>query len=102
MDHFSAYVQQLNPAKPTHINSIETNTTEEAEGPLMKIQDVEADFQIWDMEENYTGKHNIKAKKSTPENIYRAFNLDLAAETGTEHRFKALIKKIRQFSFQLR
>ena len=29
--------------------------------PLEKVPDIEADFQIWDLEENYTGKHNIKA-----------------------------------------
>ena len=27
--------------------------------PLDKIADIETDFQIWDMEENYTGAHNI-------------------------------------------
>ena len=53
--------QTLNMAKQrVLVNSIEQVN------PLDKIADIETDFQIWDMEENYTGAHNIKAKKTQP------------------------------------
>ena len=57
----SIQTQQQKRTTTQTIGSIEPDSN-----PLQRIQDVEADFQIWDMEENYTGKHNIKAKKIHP------------------------------------
>ena len=61
--------------------------------PLEKVPDIEADFQIWDLEENYTGKHNIKARKSTPTDVLAPFDLTAAREKGTVPELHRIINK---------
>jgi len=61
--------------------------------PLEKVSDIEADFQIWDLEENYTGKHNIKARKSTPTNVIEPFDLTSARDKETVPELHRIINK---------
>ena len=48
---------------------------------LELIPEYESDFQIWDMQQNYTGNVNIRAKKTTPTDVLKDINLDQVPKT---------------------
>ena len=45
------------------------------------VPEVESDFQLWDLEQNYTGPINIKAKKTTPSDPLATIDLSQVPNT---------------------
>ena len=67
---------------------------------LELITEYEGDFQIWDMQENYTGNVNIRAKKTTLQDVLKDINLEQVHKTH-QTRFNNIIQKFAP-SFKLR